>query len=99
MKISYIPAVAAPVASTSVEMGVLEEAIHHAIQSTIVDPFTNWCTNAWLSFMNGSHYICLFVAMGGTICWICGFEKGKKVAIGAVLVYIGLRIINIFILG
>ena len=99
MKICYIPAIAAAVTPTPDEMGWLEGVIHNAIQSAIVDPFVTWCTNTWVSFVNTSHYLCLFVAMGGMICWICGFEKGKKVAIGAALVYIGLRVINIFVLG
>lgn len=102
MKISYIPVVATATTSTIEkveEMGWLQEIIHNAIQSAIVDPFTNWCTDVWINFMNASHYICLFTAIGGVIFWICGIEKGKKVAIVATLTYVGLRILNMFILG
>ena len=99
MKISYIAPVVAAATPTPDEMGWIEEAIHNAIQTAIVIPFQTWALNMWNGFMGVSHYICLFTAVGGVIFCICGIEKGKKVAIIASLTYVGLQILNWFIVG
>ena len=81
------------------DSGIIQSAIEKAIQNTIVIPFQNWCVNLWSGFIALSHYVCLFVAIGGVIYYICGIEKGKKVAIVSVLVYVGFQLINWIILG
>lgn len=81
------------------DKNMIEKAIENAIQNTIVIPFKEWCAGIWASFMCVSHYLCLYVAIGGVILLICGIKKGKKVAIIAGITYLGLLILNAIILG
>lgn len=83
---------------TETSGSIIQTAIEKAIQNTIVIPFKNWCFGLWSGFMVVSHYVCLLTAMGGVIFYICGIEKGKKVAIVAMLSYLGLQILNFVII-
>ena len=79
--------------------GMIEKAIHNAIQNSIVTPLQNWLLGVWIKFVRVSHFACLGIATIGVIVWIIGIDKGKKIAIISVAIYLGIQLLNWVILG
>lgn len=85
--------------SDNVTNNMIEKAIQNAINNTIVIPFQTWILNTWIRFSEISHIACLVVASVGIIMFMVGVEKGRKIAIVAVLSYLGIQLLNWVIMG
>lgn len=85
--------------SNSVTSGMIETAIQNALRNTIITPFQTWALNTWIKFVGVSYFVCLGVAMVGGITYIVGIDKGKKIAILATVTYLGVQLLNWFIIG
>lgn len=49
---------------------------------------------AWTVIDSSSFFVLMVVCMGGVIVFILGYEKGKKIAIGSVGLYLVIRMIS-----
>lgn len=96
MKMYYIPPT---IATVKVEdMGWLQEVIHNAIQSSIVDPFQAWCLSVWNGFVSSSLAICTTAALISLIFYMCGCKRARNYIIIPIIVYIFIRMIDYMII-
>lgn len=85
MQITYIPA-------AETNQNVLEKAINNAvsnaIQTTIVNPFKNFCYNLWCGFVEASLPICTAASLIALILALIGIKKARQWVIIPIIVYL-----------
>lgn len=85
MQITYITA--AETSKNALEKAI-NNAVSNAIQTTIVNPFKNWCYNLWCSFVDASLPICTAASLIALILTLIGVKNARQWVIIPIIVYL-----------
>jgi hypothetical protein len=48
----------------------------------------------WRGIDSSSFYVCIIICLAAIVADMCGWEKGKKIAIGSPVVYVVIRMLS-----